>query len=119
MSETDQDLSSGLAGVTGWEVYIILCSDNTLYTGITTDLERRFHQHASGQGAKYFRGRRPLRVVYHESGHNRRSAAKREVAIKALPRVEKIALISAVEKFKNYPFTNVNFLDVGQSPDGG
>ena len=46
-----------------WLVYIILCSDDTLYAGITTDLQRRFAHHTSGHGAKYFRGRRPLEVV--------------------------------------------------------
>lgn len=78
-----------------WHVYIILCTDNTLYTGITTDLQRRFEQHATGRGAKYFRGRQPLRVVYRESGHTRSSAGRREVEIKALARAEKLALIGS------------------------
>ena len=78
-----------------WHVYIILCSDNTLYTGITTDLQRRFSQHASGRGARYFRGRQPVRVVYQESGHTRSTAGSREVAIKALPRAEKQTLIAS------------------------
>jgi putative endonuclease len=72
-----------------WLVYMILCSDNTLYTGITTDLQRRFDQHASGRGARYFRGRRPVEVVYQESGHTRSSASKRELEIKTLTREEK------------------------------
>ena len=76
-----------------WLVYIILCSDDTLYTGITTDLQRRFDQHAAGQGAKYFRGRQPLQIVYQESGHTRSSASKRELEIKALSRPEKSILI--------------------------
>lgn len=76
-----------------WLVYIILCSDDTFYTGITTDLQRRFEQHASGLGAKYFRGRRPLRVVYRESGHTRSSASSREREIKELTRPEKGILI--------------------------
>lgn len=79
-----------------WQVYIILCSDNTLYTGITTELQRRFCQHASGKGAKYFRGRQPLQVVYQESGHTRSSAGRREVTIKNLARTEKLALISSL-----------------------
>jgi len=78
-----------------WLVYIILCSDATLYTGITTDLERRFAQHASGLGAKYFRGRRPLEIVYRESGHTRSSAGRRELEIKGLERAEKYILISS------------------------
>jgi putative endonuclease len=78
-----------------WLVYIILCSDNTLYAGITTDLQRRFAQHTSGRGAKYFRGRRPLEVVYQESSHTRSSAGRRELELKALTRPEKIILISS------------------------
>jgi putative endonuclease len=78
-----------------WQVYIILCSDNTLYTGITTDLQRRFGQHASGLGAKYFRGRQPVQIVYQESGHTRSSAGTRELEIKNLARIEKLILISS------------------------
>lgn len=78
-----------------WQVYIILCSDKTLYTGITTDLQRRFNQHASGRGAKYFRGRRPVQVVYQEGSHTRSSASTRELEIKKLSRGEKQLLISS------------------------
>ena len=76
-----------------WLVYIILCSDDSFYTGITTNLSRRFDQHALGLGAKYFRGRQPLQVVYQESGHNRSTASTREAEIKALTRSEKSILI--------------------------
>jgi putative endonuclease len=79
-----------------WQVYIIVCSDDTLYTGITTDIERRLSQHASGRGAKYFRGRRPKEVVYLEGGHDRSTASKRELAIKGMKRAEKESLIRAV-----------------------
>ncbi|MBT1070186.1 GIY-YIG nuclease family protein [Pelotalea chapellei] len=75
-----------------WHVYIIHCSDNSLYTGITTDPERRFRQHADGSGAKYFRGRRPLRIVYLETGHTRSSASSRELQIKAMTHADKSAL---------------------------
>jgi putative endonuclease len=78
-----------------WQVYIVFCSDSTLYTGITTDLQRRFSQHASGQGAKYFRDRQPVKVVYQESGHTRSTASKREVEIKTLARGDKRNLISS------------------------
>jgi putative endonuclease len=71
---------------------MILCSDNSLYTGITTDMERRFHDHAEGGGAKYFCGRKPIRVVYLESGHSRSSASAREVRIKRMKRSEKVLL---------------------------
>lgn len=77
-----------------WQVYMILCSDNSLYTGITTDIKRRFRQHAEGSGAKYFRGRRPLAVVYCEADHTRASASKEEARIKALTRGEKELLLS-------------------------
>jgi len=78
-----------------WQVYIILCSDNSLYTGITTDLERRLQQHAKGKGAKYFRGRNPLQVVFLESGHTRSTACQRELIIKAMTRGEKYLLIAS------------------------
>lgn len=76
-----------------WHVYIILCSDDSLYTGITTDVDRRFQEHAGGRGAKYFRGRQPLRVVYVEQGHSRSSASIREAQIKKLTREEKLLLV--------------------------
>lgn len=88
-------MSPGVRAEMAWKVYIILCSDNTLYTGITTDLQRRFELHASGRGAKYFRGRRPVEVVYQESGHTRSTAGIREFEIKTLSRDEKIILISS------------------------
>ena len=78
-----------------WQVYIIRCSDATLYTGITNDLARRYTQHAGRRGARYFRGRRPVEVVYLESGHSRSSAGRREAAIKKLPRCDKINLLSS------------------------
>jgi putative endonuclease len=78
-----------------WYVYIILCSDNSLYTGITTDPARRFRQHADGSGAKYFRGRRPTKIVYLEVGHTRSSAGSRELQIKRMNHGEKNALFAA------------------------
>lgn len=79
-----------------WFVYMILCSDNTLYTGISNDVLRRFSQHADKQGAKYFRGRVPSRLIYVEGGHDHSSAAKREVAIKKMSRDRKMQLIESV-----------------------
>jgi putative endonuclease len=76
-----------------WSVYIILCSDESLYTGITIDIDRRINQHATGLGAKYFRNRSPKELAYLETGHNRSSATKREMAIKKLSKAEKIAII--------------------------
>lgn len=78
-----------------WQVYIILCSDDSLYTGITKDVARRFNQHADKQGAKYFRGRLPKQLVYVETGHDRSSASKREGVIKKLPRLQKLQLLAS------------------------
>jgi putative endonuclease len=78
-----------------WQVYIIICTDNSLYTGITCDIDRRFAQHGGRQGARYFRGRKPRQVVYLEGRHTRSSASKREAAIKRLPRAAKLALIDS------------------------
>ncbi|HEY8034570.1 MAG TPA: GIY-YIG nuclease family protein [Methylobacter sp.] len=78
-----------------WQVYIILCTDDSLYTGITNDVARRFNQHSDKQGAKYFRGRQPRELVYVETGHDRSSASKRESVIKKLPRLEKLQLLAS------------------------
>ena len=79
-----------------WCVYMILCSDDTLYTGITCDVVRRYRQHAQKQGAKYFRGRSPKSLVYVESGHDHGSAARREIIIKKLSRGDKLQLIGSI-----------------------
>lgn len=79
-----------MSGLNNWSVYIILCDDGSLYTGVSTDIDRRFREHsATPRGAKYFNGRKPLRVVYSEDGHTRSSAARREAAIKRLSRDSK------------------------------
>ena len=75
-----------------WYLYILRCGDGTLYTGITTDVDKRFEAHASGKGAKYTRGRGPLELVYTESCESHSAAAKREWQIKQLKKSEKIAL---------------------------
>ena len=76
-----------------WFVYILECSDKTLYTGITNNLEKRIEQHNSGQdGAKYTRPRRPVKYVYQEKQPNRSVATKREIEIKKLSRIKKIEL---------------------------
>ena len=79
--------------VTNWSVYIILCSDGSLYTGISTGPERRFRQHAGGLGARYFRARKPLRIVYLEPGHTHGSACRRELQIKGMTKPAKHDLI--------------------------
>ncbi len=89
-----------LESAAGWLVYIIEAADGTLYTGITTDIERRWQQHVDGRGARYLRGRAPRAVVHVETGYDRSSAARREAAIKKLSRVQKLALIAGA---KNKP----------------
>lgn len=76
-----------------WYVYILRCGDNTLYTGITTDVEKRLETHRSGKGAKYTRGRGPLELVYQEVCGTHSDALKRELQIKALSREEKQKLL--------------------------
>jgi len=78
-----------------WQVYIIQCADGSLYTGITTDIDRRFLQHSERKGAKYFRGHQPIKVVYLEGGHNRSSAGRREVQIKLISRSDKLLLLES------------------------
>ncbi len=80
-----------------WQVYIILCKDNSLYTGITTDVQRRFAQHLAGTGAKYFRGHSPHRLVYLEDNHDRSSASHREAEIKKFRPEDKRRLIESPE----------------------
>ncbi|MEM1092355.1 MAG: GIY-YIG nuclease family protein [Pseudomonadota bacterium] len=77
-----------------WSVYMIEASDGRLYTGVSTDPERRFSEHQSGgrRAARFFRGRSPRRIAYVEAGHTRSSALKREAAIKKLSRREKLEL---------------------------
>ena len=75
-------------------VYILQCSDDTLYTGITTDLDRRVYEHNHlAKGAKYTKVRRPVSLVYSQRCENRSLALKREHEIKKLPRAEKLKLI--------------------------
>ncbi len=76
-----------------WFVYILLCEDGSLYTGITTDLNKRLRTHQAGTGAKYTRGRNPQKIVYSETCPDRSSATKREMEIKKLPREGKVNLI--------------------------
>lgn len=76
-----------------WVCYLLECADGTLYCGITNDLDRRIAAHNAGEGAKYTRGRTPVRMVYCEDCADRSEALKREVEIKSLPRTEKLALV--------------------------
>ena len=77
-----------------WTVYIIQAKSGKLYTGITTDLDRRLAEHRSGaRGAKFFRTSGPRRVVFQEVRHGRGDAQRREREIKGMSREEKLALI--------------------------
>ncbi|MGY8845641.1 MAG: GIY-YIG nuclease family protein [Gammaproteobacteria bacterium] len=77
-----------------WIIYILECSDGSLYTGITNNLTKRLTAHSNGHGAKYTKGRGPLEHVYSETAVDRSAAQKRESSIKKLSRAEKIRLIS-------------------------
>ena len=79
-----------------WFVYILRCADDSLYTGITTDLTRRCEQHNAGTGSRYTRSRLPVSIEYHEIQATRSLALKRELKIKAMPRKAKEALIKSV-----------------------
>lgn len=76
-----------------WYVYILRCSDGTLYTGCTNDLEKRLSAHNSGAGAKYTRARRPCALAYWEPCADRSAALRREAAVKKLRRADKLRLI--------------------------
>lgn len=77
----------------GWWVYLLRCSDGTLYTGITIDPQRRLEQHNAGVASRYTRGRRPVQLVYQEWQPGHRDALRREARIKALSRRSKEQLL--------------------------
>jgi len=80
---------------TRWFVYLLRCSDASLYTGITTDISQRLHEHNhSAKGAKYTRGRRPVSLVYKEKLSSRSLASKREYQIKQMNKSEKEQIVS-------------------------
>jgi putative endonuclease len=76
-----------------WSVYIIECKDSKLYTGITNNLERRVKQHNSGNGGRFTKYRRPVKLVYSQKVSDRPAALKREAQIKRLERAQKLALL--------------------------
>lgn len=80
-------------------VYIVECSDGTLYTGWTNNLDKRIEQHCNGTGAKYTRGRGPVRLVYHEEFNDKRDAMRREYEIKRYSRINKLKLIENMQKY--------------------
>lgn len=76
-----------------WYLYILACGDGTLYTGITDDVQRRLKAHSQGKGAKYTRGRGPLKLVHQESCGSHSEALKRESEVKKLTRAQKMEMI--------------------------
>ncbi len=82
-----------------WFVYIVRCSDSTLYTGVARDVQKRLQQHNHGnKGAKYTRARRPVELVYQECAESRSAAQQREYRIRRLSAAQKRALVGAAEK---------------------
>lgn len=73
-------------------VYVLLCKDKSLYTGITTDLARRLKEHKAGEGGHYTRAKGAVKILYSEQHKNRSRASKREAEIKSWPRAQKLAL---------------------------
>ena len=76
-------------------VYLLECEDGTLYTGITTDVERRFEEHKSGRGGAYTRAKKVKKILYIEKHGDRSSATRRENEIKSWPRSKKLALLKS------------------------
>lgn len=77
-------------------VYILRCTDGSLYCGYTTDVEKRFEKHKSGKGAKYTKSHPPLEVVYKEEFENKSDALKRECEIKSMTRAQKEKLLGNI-----------------------
>jgi len=78
-----------------WYVYILNCADDSFYTGMTSDIDRRLKEHNEKKGGRYTRLRTPVVLVYHETLPTRSRALKREAEIKTWPRAKKIALINS------------------------
>lgn len=80
-------------------LYIVRCADRTLYTGITTDIERRMHEHnTSPKGARYTRSRRPVKLVYSQRYRTRSTASRAEAAMKRMTRQEKLRTVRLSRK---------------------
>jgi len=88
-------MARGSSRLSAFFVYILRCSDGTLYTGSTTDISRRVKEHNSGRGAKYTRSRRPVTLCHLERGNGRSWALKREQEIKKLSRSSKLLLCAS------------------------
>ena len=95
--------TSSTKAASGWYIYILRCADNTLYTGITTDVDKRIKQHngIDKKGAKYTRNRQPVELVYQENSSSRSHASKREHLIKSLKKIQKEHLVDIYQGEKN------------------
>lgn len=93
-------------------VYMLECSDASLYTGITTDVERRFTEHKNKKGAHYTRAKKVVRVVYTEPHPDRSSALKREAEIKSWPRQKKLDLVKLGKDMKKHRIYSISFASV-------
>jgi putative endonuclease len=83
-----------------WFVYLLHCGDGSLYTGVSTDVVARIEKHNRGQGSRYTRSRLPVALAHVEKKRSRSAALRREAAVKALSRVEKLALIAGGPRSK-------------------
>ncbi|MFB2814986.1 GIY-YIG nuclease family protein [Shewanella xiamenensis] len=94
---SEQGATSEIVQASTWYLYLIRCANGHLYTGITTDVARRFneHQSSSPKAAKYLRGKGPLTLMYQETVGSRGDALRREIAVKKLSRAQKLALIES------------------------
>jgi putative endonuclease len=91
---TSKSTSPAISPIASWYVYILECRDGTYYTGITTDIERRLHEHNhSPKGAKYTRARRPVTLRYYKNCTSKSDALKTEITIKKMTRRQKIQLL--------------------------
>lgn len=80
-------------------IYILECADKSLYTGMTTNLKRRFKEHLAGKGGAYTRSHPPIKIRYSEKAGSRSKALKREAEIKRWPRIKKLSLIKGDKAF--------------------
>jgi putative endonuclease len=78
--------------MSAWHVYLLECADSTLYCGVTNDIDKRIAAHNAGKGARYTRGRAPVRLVWSEARDTRGAALRREIEVKALPRAAKLRM---------------------------
>src|ERR1022692_1506726 len=97
MAKKDRKPKASSSG-DGWFVYIVRCADGSLYTGITKDVARRCQQHNAGTASRYTRSRPPVKLIYQEVRPDQSSALKREAAIKAMNRREKLTMIQKRKK---------------------